>query len=211
MTLYKEKYRIESARKPGWDYSTPGYYFITVCTYNRKCLFGNVVDEKMHLNDFGYIVQNEWDRSFVIRRELIRDEFVVMPNHFHGIVRLVPGSGSGSGPGSGPVETSGRTSLHEPHEPHAPPQLRPKSISSFMAGVKSIITKRINKMRNTPGACVLQYRFHDHVIRDDHELYRIRQYIKNNPLNWNNDKLNGYTRNVLMEPAARYEEEIWMV
>ena len=103
MTLYKNKYRIESARKPGWDYSTPGYYFITVCTYIRKCLFGNVVNEKMHL--IGYIVQNEWDRSFVIRCELIRDEFVVMPNHFHGIVRLVPGCG--------PVETSGRTSLQK--------------------------------------------------------------------------------------------------
>jgi REP element-mobilizing transposase RayT len=156
----------------------------------------------MHLNDSGNIIQNEWDRSFVIRRELIRDEFVVMPNHFHGIVRLI------SIPRvcvPVPVETSGRTSLQQP------PRLQPKSVSSFMAGVKSIITKRINGIRNTPGASVLQYRFHDHVIRNDHELYRIRQYIKNNPFNWNHDKLKDNKGNVVMEPAAIYGEEPWMV
>jgi hypothetical protein len=89
MSLYKGKYRIESARLSGWDYSSPGYYFITVCTNNRECLFGHIDDYKMRLNDFGKIVQNEWDKSFIIRRELLRDEFVVMPNHFHGIVRVV--------------------------------------------------------------------------------------------------------------------------
>jgi hypothetical protein len=74
MPLYKGKYRIESSRLPGWNYSSPGYYFITVCTHDRGCLFGHVTNEKMYLNDFGRIVQNEWDTSFVIRRELLPDE-----------------------------------------------------------------------------------------------------------------------------------------
>ena len=57
MTLYKGKYRIESARLNGWDYSSPGYYFLTVCTHNRECLFGHIADKKMHLNEFGTITR----------------------------------------------------------------------------------------------------------------------------------------------------------
>jgi hypothetical protein len=116
-----------------------------------------------------------------------------MPNHFHGIVRVVD---FGNKPGvTQParvdvtaahvvvdvpvVETSGRTSLpwiqnqnreQNQTKPEQPPRIRPKSVSSFMAGVKSIITKRINEIRNTPGAHVLQYRFHDHIVRNEHEL-----------------------------------------
>jgi len=210
MTLYKDKYRIESIRLPGWDYSSPGYYFLTVCTYDWECLFGNICDYGVCLNEFGKIVQNEWDKSFVIRRELLPDEFVVMPNHFHGIVQVVGVVNSDNMVGVN-VETSGRTSLQGNRNEPEPPRIRPKSISSFMAGVKSIITKRINEIRKTPGAPVLQSRFHDHIIRDDNELFRIRQYIKNNPHNWNLDKLNGGIGNCVLEPAAPYGEETWMI
>ncbi|HEX3018680.1 MAG TPA: hypothetical protein VHP36_00185 [Chitinispirillaceae bacterium] len=207
MTLYKNKYRIESARKPGWDYSTPGYYFITVCTFNRKYLFGYIADGKMVLNDFGRIVQKEWDKSFLIRRELVRDEFVIMPNHFHGIVQLVGGGNNDTGIAT-PVETSGRTSLRGTKQM---PRLRPKSISSFMAGVKSVITRQINDIRNTPGERVLQYRFHDHIIRNDQELFKIRNYINNNPSNWENDKLNRAIGDRVQETMAPYREDSWMI
>jgi hypothetical protein len=80
-----------------------------------------------------------------------------------------------------------------------------------MAGVKSVITKRINEIRNTPGEPVLQPRFHDHIIRDEHELFRVRQYIKNNPLNWDRDNFNGGNGNVIREPDATYGEEPWMI
>ena len=187
MTLYKNKYRVESARLPGWDYSTPGFYFVTVCTHDRRCLFGCVKNGVMHSNHYGHIVYDEWLQSFHIRRELRRDEFIVMPNHFHGIVQLVNVEKPVSDNVTIVVETSGRTSLQQRVKQPKPPRLSPKSISSFMAGVKSAITKRINTHRNTPGAPVLQFRFHDHVIRDKHELYRIRHYIKTNPVNWNCD------------------------
>ena len=216
MTLYKGKYRIESARLPGWDYSSPGYYFLTICTHNRECLFGNIADKKMYLNEFGTIAQDEWDKSFVIRRELLPDEFIVMPNHFHGIVRLFE---IGDQIDVDVVETSGRTSLPDrtvPEPAERQPQrqtiqIRPKSVSSFMAGVKSVITKRINEIRKTPGVPVLQSRFHDHIIRDEYELFRIRQYIKNNPLSWDRDKLNGGTGDVIMEPVTPYGDEPWMI
>lgn len=232
MTLYKGKYRVESARRPGWDYSTPGYYFITVCTFDRGYLFGNVSNGEMLLNDFGRIVQIEWDKSFQIRCELIRDEFVVMPNHFHGIVQLVDieKKCDCENGGVGDVETSGRTSLrggrgeHNEWKPHhigryeyyeqvknaQSPRLRPRSVSSFMAGVKSVITRKINEIRTTPGAHVLQYRFHDHVIRNEQELFRIRNYIRNNPINWGNDKFNRADVNRVQEIVESYEEESWM-
>ncbi|HAJ79004.1 MAG TPA: hypothetical protein DCO75_04470 [Fibrobacteres bacterium] len=87
-----------------------------VCTYDHECLFGHIVDAKMHLNDSGRILQNEWERSFVIQRELLPDEFVVMPNHFHGIVRLVETGKQTCVPvvRGGGIETSGvklRTSI----------------------------------------------------------------------------------------------------
>lgn len=227
MSLYKNKYRIESARLQGWDYSSPGYYFLTVCTHNRLNLFGDITNDKMYLNEFGRIVQDEWNKSFVIRRELLSDEFVVMPNHFHGIVRLIDIADKNNV--NDVVETSARTSLrggvinhcdtfkpdktitHQTKQKPTTPRLCPKSISSFMAGVKSVITKRINKSRNTPGAQVLQYRFHDHIVRNEQELNRIRYYITNNPENWHSDKMNSGSGNIVMEPSTPYGEEIWMI
>ena len=86
MTLFKNKYRIESIRLPGYDYSQPGGYFITIVTHNRQCLFGNIVDGKMILNEYGELVKNEWLKTGVIRPNIIIDAFVVMPNHLHGIL-----------------------------------------------------------------------------------------------------------------------------
>jgi putative transposase len=250
MALFKNKYRIESARFPGWNYSSPGCYFITVCTYNRIHLFGEIANKKMHLNEYGNIVFDEWNKSFDIRDELFPDEFIVMPDHLHAIVHLIvetsgrtslPGRASLPG-GRYPMHFSGiplrgsRILIRDPHKPvrnshsfyridessgyicetpgfidetsglfdETPGRaslrdesqtgqdmygLRPASLSSFMAGVKSSITKRINTVRQTPGERVFQHRFYDHIVRNEQELSRIRQYIKNNPANWKQDTL----------------------
>jgi REP element-mobilizing transposase RayT len=102
MSRFQNKYRIESSRLRGWDYSSPGTYFITVCTFKRIHLFGEITQNKMELNRFGEIVALEWEKSVEIRQELITDEFIIMPNHFHGIVQLID---------LPPVETPGRASL----------------------------------------------------------------------------------------------------
>jgi REP element-mobilizing transposase RayT len=253
VTLFNNKYRIESSRKPGWDYSRSGYYFITVCTCDRNHLFGEVIGGKMIINSFGEIVNNEWIRSFEIRCELIRDEFTVMPNHFHGIVQIRkplsannsantnpvgmhgqtenvnpvgtrgqtenvdPVGTRGQTENVDPVGTRGQTENVNPVETHGRASLptgiayrAPKSVSSFMAGMKSIITKRINEIRNTPRADVLQARFHDHVIRNEDELNRIRQYIRNNPRNWGEDRFNSTFKNIVSEECAGYGLENWM-
>ena len=90
MTLkkFKNKYRIESHRRPNWDYSSNGLYFLTIVTQHRECNLGEIVNGEMILSDFGKIVENEWFKSFEIRSELLLDEFIIMPNHIHAIVEI---------------------------------------------------------------------------------------------------------------------------
>ena len=78
-----------SIRLKGYDYSSAGAYFVTVCTQNRECLFGEVVDEEMSINKIGTIVQAEWMRTADIRSNVLTDEFTIMPNHIHGIWYLI--------------------------------------------------------------------------------------------------------------------------
>lgn len=75
-----EHYHRRSIRLPGYDYARPGAYFVTVCAWNRECLFGEVVDGEMQLNDFGHVVAEEWVRSSEMRQEIEADVWVVMPN-----------------------------------------------------------------------------------------------------------------------------------
>ncbi|MCX6257619.1 MAG: transposase, partial [Bacteroidia bacterium] len=137
MSLYRNKYRSESARLKDWDYSQNGAYFITLCTQNRECLFGKIKYGVMKLSDMGQIVHDEWVKSFEIRDELFCDEWVIMPNHLHAIV-FIDGT---------VVGTHGRASLQPTGIAYRPP----KSVSSFVAGFKSVTTKRINELRGYSG------------------------------------------------------------
>ncbi|MHB8086671.1 MAG: transposase [Anaerolineaceae bacterium] len=89
-----------SIRLADYDYSAEGGYYITIVTQGRVCLFGEVIDGEMHLNDFGKIVWEEWFRTAKLRQnvELMEDEFVVMPNHIHGIIWIIESLGRGSLP-----------------------------------------------------------------------------------------------------------------
>jgi len=86
MTLFQNKYRVESTRLKNYDYSSVGAYFITICTKNRDQLFGYINNCKMLLSPIGKIARLEWEKSFEMRRELLCDEYVIMPNHIHGII-----------------------------------------------------------------------------------------------------------------------------
>lgn len=85
---FRNKYRIESHRKPHWDYSSDAFYFLTIVTQNRKCNLGKIISAKMILSDVCKIVETEWLKSFEIRNELLLHEFVIMPNHLHAIVEI---------------------------------------------------------------------------------------------------------------------------
>ncbi len=181
------KHHRRSIRLKGYDYSQAGAYFVTICAYNRECLFGEIVDGKMALNELGEIVREEWIYSTKIRNEIKMDEYVVMPNHIHGIVIIKDVDNV-------PVGVTGRSPLQrrsplrqDDRHPHGP---KPKSIGSFIAGFKSVVTKRINELRKLPGASVWQPNYYDHIIRDEKEYYKIKNYIKNNPAQWIEDKNN---------------------
>ncbi len=86
MPLFRNKYRIESARLRGWDYRSPGWYFVTICARARQCFFGEVADGQIWLSDIGVIVADEWQNTPRVRSYVELDAWVVMPNHIHGII-----------------------------------------------------------------------------------------------------------------------------
>jgi len=189
MSLYKNIYRIESHRLKGWDYANSGCYFLTLCTQNRLHLFGNIKNGKIVLSKFGQIIYDEWYKSFEMRDELFAGEFVVMPNHIHGIVILDAHDPV--------VETHGRASLQQ--EPPLLLKRTPKSISSFVAGFKSaticeidnyIDLNQLDIEKFNQKNRLWQRNYWDRVIRNEKEYERIAEYIYTNPVNWVNDKLN---------------------
>ena len=175
-TNSNRKHHRKSIRLKDYDYSQPGAYFVTICTHDKNCLFGEVVDGQIVLNEFGRIVEQEWRQSEHIRSEIRLDAFQIMPNHFHAIVYILD---------RGVVGATGRSPLHsvlaDKKRPNGP---RPKSLSSLMAGFQSAVTAKINMIRQTPGAKVWQRNYYDHIIRTENELYRIREYIVANPAKW---------------------------
>jgi putative transposase len=100
-SLFKNKYRIPSARLKGWDYSSRGWYFITINIKNKEWLFGEVIDNEMRFNEYGQIVREEWEKTFQIRRELICRTYIIMPDHIHGLVGIVELDGNDGNWGDG--------------------------------------------------------------------------------------------------------------
>lgn len=192
------RHHRRSIRLQGYDYAQPGAYFVTVCTHHREMLFGEVVNDIVRLNTFGQIVREEWFRSAEIRREieLYPDEFVVMPNHIHGIVWIVEWDGTNVG-------ASGRSPLHDRpfQRPRGP---APRSLASFVAGFKSAVTRCINHVRGSLGTSVWQRNYWEHVIRTERVLNAIRQYIHANPSRWSFDRYNPHA--IGSDPVGR---ELW--
>ncbi len=173
-----------SIRLKDYDYSQTGAYYITLVAHNRENLFGEIVDGEMQLNEIGDLIAEEWSRSTEIRKEIELDEWVVMPNHLHGIVVINAGPDETREVGTHGVGATGRSPLQSPRGPAR------HSLPSFVAGFKSATTKRINTMRDTQGAPVWQRNYYEHIVRSDNDLDRIREYIFNNPFNWESDDEN---------------------
>jgi REP element-mobilizing transposase RayT len=163
----------------------------------------------MGLNELGAIVLKEWKRSEEMREEVLLDAFVVMPNHLHGIVCLVPAEVDAISPrgydlrigseSTSPEKTSnddvgphGDAALHErdqhPRWKEGRPQRHARSLGSMIAGFKGTTTKQINQHRGTPGAPVWQARYHDRVLRNEQEWRACRRYIEQNPGRWGEDR-----------------------
>ena len=161
-----------SIRLKNYDYTQEGAYYVTVCVDDRKCVFGDAGDGKMILNEYGKIVQNEWYKTREMRKNIDLDEFIVMPNHIHGIINI--------------VGAHCNVPLHDRFEKFG--RSISNSIPTIIKLFKSTTTKQINQLRNTPRKPIWQRNFYEHVIRDESDLARIREYIISNPSNWEKDE-----------------------
>jgi REP element-mobilizing transposase RayT len=185
MTDQTDKGHRRSVRLRGYDYSQAGAYFVTVCVHDRECLFGDIEDGHMRLNDCGKIVESEWLKSAELRLEIECGQFVVMPNHFHGIVHIVGAYGNTPLNGDTPVSNDMRQRAFC----HTPLRSPSRNLGAMIRGFKSAVGKRMNEIGNTPGAAVWQRNYFEHVIRDEEDYNRIVEYVENNPQRWMEDSL----------------------
>jgi REP element-mobilizing transposase RayT len=163
----------KSIRLTGYDYTIEGAYFITICTHGGWCLFGDIHNDRIVLNNLGKIVSNEWKKTGIIRSNIIADSFVVMPNHFHGIFSITC---QGTPRRAPTAERFGKPVVG--------------SVATVVRSFKSAVTKHINKLHSVPGGKVWQRNYYEYVIRDNATLNQIREYIVNNPGNWHKDDYN---------------------
>jgi putative transposase len=168
MKLYKNKFRVESSRLKDWDYSTPWWYYVTLCTKDMYCWFGEIKKGRIFLNDLGEIVEHILKEipEHYVAVEL--DHYVIMPNHFHGIIII------------NDVETGHAPSL----------QIKQPTLGNVIGSFKSALTKWARQ--NGHSYFKWQTRYYDHIIRNENDLRGIRTYIQNNPLKWEIDE---YYRN----------------
>ncbi|GET22707.1 transposase [Prolixibacter denitrificans] len=186
---YRQQYRIPSARANWWDYRNEAAYFITICTAGKTHFFGTVRNGKMCLSELGEIAHQHWQDIPNHFPFVQLDEFVIMPNHAHGIVVLKNPADNRT-----IVETLHATSLPTTQafqSNHSGPSLKnqhmanisPKrgSLPSVIRGFKSSVTRRA---RLSQPDFAWQPRYYDHIIRDDYDWMRIREYVHNNPVQW---------------------------
>ena len=161
-----------SIRLQEFDYTQPAAYFITICTYQRENSLGNIEQNQMRLNKFGKIVADHWQHLPGFFSNVKLDEWVIMPNHIHGIILLHSQKNLISGP-----------------SPTKKPAVKSGSINAIIQNFKSTSTRKINSLMNQRGVPFWQRNYYEHIIRNDDSLHQIREYIHNNPIQWEMDKL----------------------
>jgi len=186
----------KSYRLAGWDYSSDGHYFVTICTKNNRHYFGEIIDGEMRLNNLRKMAHQCWAEIPAHFPHVELDEFIVMPNHVHGIIIIknkpcvrtqnVASNNVGTqniASNNNNVGTQNIASLQKNYSNQFGPQS--KNLASIIRGYK-IGVKKFATINNIP--FTWQPRFYDRIIRSDKEWYFIQEYILNNPANWNNDK-----------------------
>lgn len=170
--LIPEKHHRASLRLRDHDYAKIGAYFLTLCTWRRACLFGQIREGRVRLNTAGRVVESCWRQVPTHFANVALDAFIVMPNHLHAVVRI--------------LRATRGLPLHKV-QPIGP---APGSIGALVGTFKSTASTRINQLSINPNAPVWQRNFYDRVIRNEAELARIREYIAVNPFRWEDDPEN---------------------
>jgi putative transposase len=178
---FADKYKIKSSRLLNFDYSTPGFYFITICTLNHNNFFGKIISAKMELNQKGIITKTCLQNIPNHFKNIILDEYVIMPNHIHLLLELTKSNVNS-------VETRHGASLQITYQSYHFHRLAIKSnqtIPKIINQFKSAVTKQINPKTIF---FVWQPRYHDYIVKDKQDYFKIKNYIINNPAYWQKDK-----------------------
>ena len=170
----------KSIRLKNYDYSKEGLYFITICTFNRESLFGEIIEGKMILNTVGEIVKYEILKTNEIRKNIEINDWVIMPNHIHFIIEILEGFPSGE-----PVQKNVVVvPLANPDKSKV--ILKPNTIGAIVNQIKSKITKEIRK--NSEIFNIWHRNYYENIIRNEEIHNKVIDYIKNNPIKWVEDK-----------------------
>jgi len=188
-------------RMQGYDYSSAGSYFVTICAHGGRAAFGSISTTEAQLNDVGRIVEKWWNKLAAKFAAVELDASVIMPNHVHGIIFIADGESPKNRDESGTNKQSSRKDSRQ-NTVGADPCVRP-SLSKILQWFKTMTTNEYLRHckksgLNVPGRKLWQRGFYEHVIRSDEALDRIREYIINNPANWDHDGENPLHKDAAM-------------
>lgn len=178
------KYHRRSIRMKGYDYALEGGYFVTMTTFNRIHLFGEVANGEIRLNAYGNIAHEQWIR---LRKRFLPSDFatfVIMPNHIHGIIHIVRGAGE---------KFEHDSTGNPPQRPYEDLHVTPGSLGTIVRAYKASVTYRINAIRGYTHPPVWQRNYYEHIIRNEKEYEQIKDYIDANPATWVEDRFYGPT------------------
>lgn len=171
-----EKHHRRSIRLKGYDYASGGAYFVTIVTQGRACVFGEIFNEEMHLNEYGVIVQKWWNEIRIHFPNVETDVFVIMPNHVHGIIT---------------INDESRGEVLSPHNEQNQNYPRSSTLGQIIAYFKYQSSKEVNFIDDTGTIVKLwQRNYYEHIIRNQNELQQKTNYILSNPSRWKDDQEN---------------------
>lgn len=214
-----------SIRLRGYDYSQAGFYFVTICCQNREHLFGEIDNGKMALNDAGEMINNEWLKLTERFENIKLHEHVIMPNHFHAILEIAAVGATLVVAQNDNTVAQNKNTKHDNGHNGQPQGIAPtetmnktvkKTLGDMVGAFQSITTVNyINGVKTKNWKSfdkkLWQQNYWEHIIRNENEFIKISEYIRNNPIKWHKDKLNGGEGNFVMESSTPYNEENWMV
>lgn len=191
-----------SIRLKDYDYTQPGGYYVTIVTHQRECLFGEIVNGEMCLNNLGKVIKQQWEKLAARFVFVELGAFVVMPNHIHGVIIIHDRRGTAKNGNQNNIETHRCAPTAEMQNNAEPFHRAPTaeqfgkpvagSIPTIIRSYKSAVTLRINLMRRTEGQPVWQSNYYEHVIRNQADWEQINAYIEANPFRWDEDNENSH-------------------
>ncbi|MDD5341107.1 MAG: transposase [Patescibacteria group bacterium] len=179
---FKNKYRVPSTRLGHWNYADGGFYYVTICTKDRKCCLGEIRGNNVYLSKIGEIVLDEWLKTQKLRPNVVLDDFIIMPNHIHGIIVIKNNQTA--------VETHCNASLQRTEQRQNAFGPQRNNLSSITRGFKGSV---VRNCRENNFDFEWQPRYYEHIIKNDEDYARIKGYIANNPVNWEFDRDNPKT------------------